>query len=350
MAIFKEHIRQMGAYKPPLEGRNPHNNLLLDFNERTLPISQPIMDALTDYIHSGRMQTYPSYGDITQRLAEYCGVKNEQVMITNGSDQGIDLIIRASCKAGDEVIIPVPTFAMYKQCAQVEKLKIVEPFYTRESGFPTEEVLGAINDSTRLIVIANPNNPCGTPVAKEDILRIASAAPDCTVLVDECYYEYTKLTVVDELKQYPNILITRTFSKTWGLPSIRFGYILSVAENISPLLNVRGPYDINQLAVVAAHAALDNPEYTTQYVDEVMMVSKPLFEAWLQDNSIDYWPSCANYIWTFPDSPDTMNNALITAGILVRPKSDREGRQGLRITLGTREQTERLITVLEKAI
>ncbi|MTI12077.1 pyridoxal phosphate-dependent aminotransferase [Sansalvadorimonas verongulae] len=347
MAIFKEHIRQMGAYKPPLEGRNPHSNLLLDFNERTLPVSQPIIKALTDYIHSGCMQTYPSYGDITQRLACYCSVDENQVMITNGSDQGIDLIFRASCKAGDEAIIPAPTFAMYQQCAQVENLTIVEPFYTQNGGFPTESVINAINEKTRIIVIASPNNPCGTPVSKEDILRIAAAAPFSTVLVDECYYEYTKFTVANELNQYPNIVITRTFSKTWGLPSIRFGYILSAAENIPPLLNIRGPYDINHLAVVAAQAALDNPEYTTQYVDEVMTVSKPLFEAWLQDNVIDFWRSCTNYIWIFPENPETMNNTLIKAGILVRPKSDREGRQGLRITLGTREQTERLIAVLD---
>ncbi|WP_281647309.1 histidinol-phosphate transaminase [Parendozoicomonas sp. Alg238-R29] len=346
MSIFKAHIRQMGAYKPPLEGRSPKSHLLLDFNERTLPVSKPVMDALTDYIHSGCMQTYPSYGDITERLASYCGVNEDQVMITNGSDQGIDLIIRASCNAGDEAIIPGPTFAMYHQCARIENLKIIEPAYSKKKGFPVDEVLASITDKTKLIVIANPNNPCGTAVPKEDILRIAAAAPDCTILVDECYYEYTQLSVAGVLEQYPNIVITRTFSKTWGLPSIRFGYVLSSASNILPLLSVRGPYDVNQLAVIAVQAALNHPEYTRDYVKEVMNESKPLLEKWLDKNNLSYWPSSANYIWLFPDNPDEMNKALIDAGILVRPKSDGDGRKGLRITIGTREQTERLIKVL----
>ncbi|CAM3500514.1 pyridoxal phosphate-dependent aminotransferase [Parendozoicomonas haliclonae] len=350
MSIFKSHIRQMGAYKPPLEGRNPHHHLLLDFNERTLPVSKVIEDALVDYIRDGSLQTYPFYGDITAQLADYCGAKDEQVMITNGSDQGIDLIIRASCREGDEVIIPGPCFPMYNQCAMIENLSIIEPAYTRENGFPTEDVLAAINDKTRLIVIANPNNPSGTEVPREDILKIAAAAPDCTILVDECYFEYTKATVCDALDQYPNLTITRTFSKTWGLPSIRFGYVLSAAENIQALLNIRGPYDVNQLALVAARAALSHPEYTHEYVKEVMSVSKPIMEQWLDKHQITYWPSAANYLWLFPQNPELMFNELMAAHILVRPKDDSDGNKGLRITLGTQEQTERLIQVLERCL
>src|SRR5690606_3811243 len=113
------------------------------------------------YINSGRMQMYPSYGDIVDRLAQYVGVKAAQLMITNGSDQGIELIFRATCSPGDEVIIPVPSFAMYHQCARIENTTIVEPRYTREGGFPTDEVIAAVTDKTKVICIANPNNPSG---------------------------------------------------------------------------------------------------------------------------------------------------------------------------------------------
>ncbi len=350
MSIFKTHIRQMGAYKPPLEGRNPKQHTLLDFNERTTPVSEPITRALVEYIHSGALQTYPHYGDITERLAEYCDVNLDQVMITNGSDQGIDLVIRASCHGGDEVIIPGPSFAMYSQCARVENLKLIEPQYTLGKGFPVSDVLAAMTDKTSLIVIANPNNPCGTEILRDDILRVATAAPDSTVLVDECYFEYTRSTVSDVLEEYPNIVITRTFSKTWGLPSVRIGYILTAAANIPPLLNIRGPYDVNQFAVVAAKAALDNPDYTRHYVDMVMSQSKPKLEKWLKEKKIAFWPSVANFIWIFPDNPDEMNRALIAENILVRPKVDGEGNKGLRITIGTLEQTERLIDCLNSLI
>ncbi|MCL6268605.1 histidinol-phosphate aminotransferase family protein [Sansalvadorimonas sp. 2012CJ34-2] len=348
MSIFKAHLSQMGAYRPPLEGRSPQRHTLLDFNERTIPVSEHVVQALTDYIHSGSLQTYPHYGDITEQLANYCGVNPEQVMITNGSDQGIDLIIRASCSAGDEAIIPGPSFAMYTQCAKVENLHIIEPQYSRENGFPTQEVLAAITDKTRVIVISNPNNPSGTEVSREDILKIASAAPGCTVLVDECYFEYTRATVSDALEQHRNILVTRTFSKTWGLPSIRFGYVLSAAENISALLNIRGPYDVNQLALVAARAALDHPEYTHSYVSEVMNKSKPMLEGWLKERNITFWPSSANYLWIFFKNPEDINKELIKENILVRPKADRDGNPGLRITIGTLAQTEKLISCLNK--
>lgn len=348
MSIFKQHIDKIGAYKPPLEGRDPQQHLLLDFNERVLPVSKAVEDALIDYIRAGRLQMYPSYGDITQVIAEYCKVKPEQLMITNGSDQGIDLIIRSACREGDEAIIPAPSFAMYGQCAKIENLQVYQPYYTREGGYPLEQVLSAINPKTRLICIANPNNPSGTVVAREAIQQIAKAAPQAVVLVDECYYEYFGETVCDLVDALPNLLITRTFSKTWGVPSLRMGYVIANAENILALLNVRGPYDINQLAVVATRAALAQPRYTLDYVSEVMTQAKPELEAFLGAKGIDFWPSGANYIWAFPANPEEVEVALRERGILVRPKADADGCMGLRITIGTLEQTRRLMALLQE--
>lgn len=350
MPLFKQHIASMTAYKPPLDGRSPASHLLLDFNERTLPVAKVIEDALVDYIRSGRMQMYPAYGDTVDLIADYCGVPGEQVMITNGSDQGIDLIIRSACREGDEAIIPGPSFAMYTQCAKVENLTLIEPQYTREGGFPVAEVLAAISTKTRVICIANPNNPSGTVVSREDIVAIAKAAPQAAILVDECYYEYFGQTIVDLVDDLPNLVVTRTFSKTWGIPSLRLGYVVSRADNILALLNVRGPYDINQLAVVAIRAALAHPRYTQDYVREVMSESKPMLEAFLAEKAITYWPSGANYIWMFPPNSDELNRLLLAHSILVRPKADAAGRVGLRVTLGTVEQTERLIGVLTQGL
>ncbi len=350
MSIFKNHIDAMSAYQPPLEGRDPKRYTLLDFNERTIDVAEPIRQALHNLIDSGRLQMYPSYGDITQQIADYCGVESEQVMITNGSDHGIDLIIRSACQAGDEIIIPGPSFAMYAQCARIENLVMIEPLYTREGGYPVDEVIAAVTEKTRVVVISNPNNPCGTLVDPDDVVRVAKAAPNAAILVDECYFEYSRVTVADRLAECPNILITRTFSKTWGLPSIRLGYVLSEADNINALLNVRGPYDINQFAVAAVMAALAAPEATLSYVDEVMKISKPLLEACLRQRGVDYWPSAANYLWAFPTEVDAVNQALQEASILVRPKAAADGRVGLRITVGTEVQTRALIAVLESAL
>lgn len=350
MSIFKAHIAAMSAYKPPLDGRDPQAHLLLDFNERTLPIAEVVQDALITYIRSGRLQMYPAYGNTVDLIAGYCGVPAEQVMITNGSDQGIDLIIRAACREGDEAIIPGPSFPIYTHCAKIENLKIHEPVYDREHGFPTDEVIAAVSPRTRLICFGNPNNPSGTVVTRGDIIRMLQAAPDAVVLVDECYYEYFGESAADLVAQYPNLVITRTFSKTWGMPSLRLGYIISHPDNIRALLNVRGPYDINQMAIVAIRAALAHPEYTRAYVAEVMQQAKPLLEEYLLEMNVPFWPSGANYVWAFPEQPDAVNRVLLQHNILVRPKADADGRPGLRITVGTLEQTRHLIAVLRTVL
>jgi histidinol-phosphate aminotransferase len=348
MSLFRPHLYRMSAYQPPLEGRSAKKHLLLDFNERTLPVDPAIEKALIKYIRGGSLQKYPSYGDIAARIANYAKVPESNLMITNGSDQGIDLVIRAVCTEGDEAIIPAPSFAIYRQFAEVENATIVEPLYTQEGGYPVSDVISLSSSKTRLIVISNPNNPSGTGVERKDIERILKAAPQAAVLVDECYYEYFGKTVVDLCDTYPNLVVTRTFSKTWGLSSLRLGFLVSNSENIEQLLKIRGPYDVNQLAVVAVEAALENPEYTKNYVKEVMKKSKPALEKWLRGRKIDCWPSDANFLWTFPPQAPELAEFLESKNILVRPKKDVMGRMGLRINLGSLEQTEVLIKTLNE--
>jgi histidinol-phosphate aminotransferase len=342
MSVIKKHITALSAYKPPLEGRNPDMYTLLDFNERTIPVTQPVKQALHRYIDSDHLQMYPAYGGIVDRLAHYAGVSSRQLMITNGSDQGIDLVFRAVATLGAEAIIPGPSFAMYMQCASVENMVVKEPLYTKKGGYPLDEVLAAITPLTRIVVIANPNNPCGTVVDGESIKQIAMAAPNAAILVDECYFEYSKCSVVGYLDDLPNLFVTRTFSKTWGIPSLRFGYVMSAPDNIRALCSIRGPYDVNQMAVVAANAALDYPEEIQAYVVQVMTEAKPLLERWLSEVGIDYWSSGANYLWCFPSSPEHVATALHQQGFLVRPKAYGDD-LGLRVTVGTVEQMQRLM-------
>ena len=350
MSIFKDTIDAMSAYKPPLEGRNPDQFTLLDFNERTIPVSQLIEQEIADYITSGRLQLYPNYGDITEQIADYAGVESQNLMITNGSDQGIDIIIRAMCNTDSEVIIPAPSFPMYTQSAEIEAATILRPTYTLSGGYPLEEVIATISERTRVIVVSNPNNPSGTSVGREAIVRLAKAAPHAAILVDECYFEYCQISVADLVETYSNILVTRTFSKTWGLPSLRIGYLIAAKENIEALLKVRGPYDINQIAVVALRAAFKHQDSVRGYIDEVMQQSKPRVENFLRENNIKFWPSSANFLWVFFKNSQLIEKALFDAGILVRPKQDANGEMGLRITLGTVEQTDHLLSVLAESV
>ena len=320
---------------------------MLDFNERTTPVSPQIIEALQNYLANNRLQAYPEYGDFLKELSTYTAVAENELMITNGSDQGIELVFRAVTSPGDEAIVPLPTFAMFEQAAAASELKVISPSYTADFKYPTKEVLAAINDKTRVITICTPNNPTGTLTSVEEILEIAKAAPQAAVLVDECYFEYSNTTVKDYINEYQNIFITRTFSKTWGLSALRLGYLISSAENIENLLKIRGPYDMNTPSIVAARAALKDPSYMKDYVKEVLEVSLPLFLSFLDKKAIRYWPTAANYVLLYPKDPEKLVRSLEEKDILVRPRSGPGIDNTVRITLGTKEQTERLIDILE---
>lgn len=352
MSCIKDHIRTLAPYQPPLAGRGQKGQTLLDFNERTLPPPKEIAEALKEYIDGGHMQRYPSYGDLQEVIAAYAGVPPEQCLFTNGSDQGIDLVVRCCCEKGTEVVIPAPTFPMYDQAAQSEGLVIRRPSFTREGGFPLKEALAAVGPNTSLIVLSNPNNPTGTNIPREDILKIARECPRCAILVDECYYEFmdAKETVKDEVANLPNLFVCRTFSKSWGIPALRMGYLLSAKENVAALSAVRGPYDVNQLAVVACQAALKCQQYVVDYAEEVMNRAKPKLEEFLRSKGIEFWPSWANFIFCYFSNPLPLEAKLRTRGFLVRPKKDAEGVMGLRVSVGTVEQIEMFITILEELL
>lgn len=348
--VIKAHIKALKPYLPPLEGRSPDKFTLLDFNERTVPVPSVITDALKAYIDSGLLQKYPSYGGLQEQIAEYAGVLPEQVLFTNGSDQGIDLVVRCCCEKGTEVIIPSPTFAMYEQAAESEGLVIRRPLFHRETGFPVQEVLAAVNERTSLIVLSNPNNPTGTPIARDAVMEIVRKCPNVAVLVDECYFEFMDAadTVKDEVATSPNLFVCRTFSKTWGIPSLRLGYVISAPENVSALTCVRGPYDVNQLAVVAIQAALKQRDYVDEYVQEVIHRAKPKFEEYLRSRGIIFWPTTANFIFCYFAEPLKLEQELRARGYLTRPKKDGENVQGLRVSIGTEAQMDGLIKVLDE--
>ena len=152
MAI-KGRIKKMSHYKPPLEGRASRDYLLLDFNERTTSPSPKVREALMKFIESERLQVYPEYGNLEAKIAQYAGIKNGQAMMTNGGDQGIDVICRAYLSEGDKVIVPYPEFAMYYQSAGIQGAEILEPRYKEEGSLPLEEILDLMEDEKVKLVI-----------------------------------------------------------------------------------------------------------------------------------------------------------------------------------------------------
>ena len=351
MAI-KNWIKKMGHYKPPLEGRSGKDYLLLDFNERTTEPSPKVKDALKKFIDSGRLQVYPEYGDLEDKIGEYARVKPGQTMVTNGGDQGIDIICRAHLDKGDKVIIPFPAFAMHYQSAGIQGAETLEPKYKEDGSFPLEETLNLISDEVKLVILCNPNNPLGSAIPIEKVEKVLEKAKEkeTAVLHDEAYFEFAGITCKDLIEEYDNLYIMRTFAKAFGLVATRAGYLISQEKNIQELLKIRGPYDINMFAKIAILAALEDKKYMEDYVREVMGESKPKIEEFLREKRIFFYPSAANFLLLKISNPQEIIESLKLKGILVRPKKAPDGKEAIRVSVGRMEDTKRFIKVFNEVL
>ena len=341
MAEIRNNIKTMKPYSPPLEGRSAQGYLLLDFNEMTIETSPRVKQALHDFVESGRLQLYPEYGNLTEVIAVYAGCKPEEVLVTNGSDQGIDIIMRAFVEKGDKIVIPSPSFAMEYQSASLQGADILKPRYAGESlDFPTREVCTLLEQKPKLLVLCNPNNPTGTAIGKEDLENILQKAKAHAVAVlhDEAYFEFSNITAKDFVKDFDNLFLTRTLSKQFGLASLRAGYVVSQKQNIQELLKIRGPYDVNMFAKTAIMTALQDVGHFQEYIREVMEEAKPKLEEFFRSNNVKFYPSAANFLLIKPEHAEKVVEQLKGQGILVRPREDPPGT--IRISIGTVEDTE----------
>lgn len=315
-----KRIQQMSSYNPPLDGRAAYRGVLLDFNECT--------------ISTTGLQRYPEYGDLAEQVGSYVNVPDSSILVTNGSDQGIDIIFRAFVEVGDRVVLPEPSFAMFKQCADIQGASI----------------LHQIEPNTRLIVICNPNNPTGSLTSLLAIEQLANTNPNTIILIDEAYAEFSGVTAIPFIERYPNIIVTRTFSKAFGLASVRMGYIVANSVYIQELKKIMGPYDLNSAGVMAVRTALADTTYVTTYVQEVMQQAKPLVELFFRKNGITYYPSQANFVLFKPDQAEQVAERLEKNGYRLRPQRHPSIAGTLRVSIGTVQQMRQFINVYQQVI
>ena len=237
---------------------------------------------------------------------------------------------------------------MYRFYAELAGAKIKEIDYVPPAlGFPLDELLNSITPATRAILISNPNNPTGTAINVASIHKILVRAPQAVVLIDEAYYEFCSTTVLPFLSHHPNLFVSRTFSKVYGMAAMRIGCLFSQAANVAYLHKSQSPYSVNMLAAMAAEAAVQDTEFVATYVREAL-AARELLRAGLEKLGIEQAPSSANFILGyFGDRAVEVRDALRDKAILVRDRSY-EIPGGVRITAGTREQAQRVLDELER--
>jgi histidinol-phosphate aminotransferase len=291
------------------------------------------------------------------RLGRLYGVAADQVLVGRGSDEGIDLLVRAFCAAGrSEVVVCPPTFAMYRFAAEVQGARVVEvPLRAGDFSLDPGAVLGACGPSTRLVFLCSPNNPTGNALARADVEAVIGALQGrALVVVDEAYVEFSSQgSLVGWLERFDNLAILRTLSKAYGLAGARCGAVLAAAEVIALLRRLIPPYAI---AIQTLEAVLDATEpgrlaAVRLQSDAILQERQRVTQALAALPRIArVWPSEANFVLVSSPEAGMLLEAGIAAGLLVR---DVRGYPGLsdclRITLGTPDENDRLLAALEAA-
>jgi len=204
---------------------------------------------------------YPERAPIEAVVADYLRIEPRELLLTNGVDEAIHLLCETFLQPDDEVLIVVPTFAMYEIGAAATGARVIQVPAGTDFQFPTSDLLLRITPGTRLITIANPNNPTGAVARPEDLIEIARRAPEAAILVDEAYFEFYGETLLGLWRDVPNLFVARTFSKAYGLAGLRIGILAGSPDHISMVNRVSSPYNVNGVALACLPVAQQDQNY-----------------------------------------------------------------------------------------
>lgn len=347
MLEVRKAVRELREYHPPLAGRT---GLRLDFNENTDGCSPRVLERVRQ-ITAEDLARYPEREPVERVVAERMGLAADQVLLTNGVDEGIHLLCEAYLEPEQEVVIVTPTFGMYEVLAGATGARVRSVQCDADFRFPLAATLRAINSATRLIAIASPNNPTGTAARRGEVLAICKAAPDAAVLIDEAYFEFHGQTVTSDIAKTPNLFVARTFSKAYGLAGLRAGILAGNAEQMHSVRRVASPYNVNAAALLALPVALNDSAHIASYVAQVHASRERLMN-YLLLKEVRYWPSEANFVLLYIGAQHReFVEALRQRGILVRDRSADPGCDGcVRITVGTLEQMDQVMPELDAVL
>jgi histidinol-phosphate aminotransferase len=343
----RDTVKMLREYHPPLAGRQ---GLRLDFNESTIGCSPRVLARLRS-LDAETLARYPEREPVEREVARFLGLDPAQVLLTNGVDEAIHVLCGTYLDAGDEALIAVPTFAMYAVFAMAEGARLHEIPSEPNFAFPDKTLLSRVTDRTRLIAVANPNNPTGAAVSLDLLVRIAAEVPQAALLVDEAYYEFHGETLLDRTARLPNIFVARTFSKAYGLAGLRIGILAGNTQHMAMVRRVASPYSVNAAALAALPEALADQQHVTHYAADVRH-NRTRLEQELNGLGIKHWPSRANFVLIHIGSKHAdFVRAMRNRGILVRSRNSDPGCEGcVRLTVGSNEHTGILIDALHGVV
>jgi histidinol-phosphate aminotransferase len=340
--LTRRNIKELKPYSSARSEFSGVAKIFLDANENSF--GSPLTKWYNRYPD-------PLQWELKKKIGAIKKVEPEQMLLGNGSDECIDLLIRAFCEPTiDNIIILPPTYGMYEVYARINDVQVKEVPLLQNFQIDMESLESAIDGGTKLIFICSPNNPSGNSMHRADVEMILNNF-DGIVVIDEAYINYSRSrSLVPELNDYPNLVVMQTFSKAWGLAALRLGINFASAEIISILNKIKPPYNINQATQELAIQALDRLDEVNSMIKETVQEREVLEKELATIPFVKkIFPSDANFLLVRMDNATEVYNSLKEKGIIVRNRSNVILCDDcLRITVGTREQNEELLKALNK--
>ncbi len=349
----KPQVRAMKAYTlHPYEYQYKLNQ-----NENPLGYPEALKEAVFERLRQHDWARYPDFDltEISEAIARHAGVGADQVLVGNGSNELIYNTLAVTIGEGDAMVIPVPTFSVYKLIATVFGATVREPLMRAEEGFalPTDEVIAAAREAqARVVVLCTPNNPTAQSYPLADIRRVC-AESGALVLVDEAYQEFSSQNLIGLVAEFPNVVLLRTFSKAMALGGMRVGYAITNAALAREIYKGKLPYALNAFSATAAVVALENMALFRGQIALIRSERERLFDALEALPGCHPVPSDANFLLMRLEgqSPRAVFDHLLAQGLLVRDVSGYTGLgEYLRLSVGAPHENDALVSALQQLV
>lgn len=346
---FRPALARMRPYIP---GEQPQGGkfVKLNTNENPYPPPQSVVDAITAAARGG-LQRYPdpTASSFRRRAAEVLDVPGpDWILAGNGSDEILTILVRAFVGEGEKLRLPYPSYILYRTLADIQGAEWEQiPF---EEGWRLPTAFADGDDSLRLAFLPNPNSPSGTAIPPDEVLRIAETLP-CPLVVDEAYADFADTHCLSLVQQSDKILVTRTLSKAYSLAGLRFGFVVAQPQLIAELGKIKDSYNCDALSIAGATAAISAVEWQAENRARIIGTRERMAKR-LAELGFDVTPSQANFVWCQHRgrSHKDLYEYLKQNQILVRYMDFPEWGDGLRISVGTDDQTDACLTILERAL
>jgi histidinol-phosphate aminotransferase len=341
--LLRDNIKNLIPYASARDEFSGSGHIFLDANENSL--GSPISPAYNRYPD-------PHQVKIKEQLAQIKGIPHQNIFLGNGSDECIELLYRAFCNPGkDNTIIHPPTYGMYEVSAHIQDIEVRRAMLTADFELDLDAIEALVDENTKVIWICSPNNPTGNAFNRKDIETILNNF-DGLVVIDEAYINFSRhASFIRELTEYPNLVIMQTLSKAWGLAGLRIGMAFASEKIIDVLNKIKPPYNIGQSTQELVVEALKETKNVNEMIKEIVSMRNELAGKLSRLSCVLHvYPSDSNFLLVQIQHARNVYQNLLSAGIVVRDRSSAPGCANcLRITVGTKEQNEKLLETLVKA-